>query len=123
MRESAFRGPILYIFSGLPGSGKSTLSQLVASELDAVYLRVDTIEQALREICSIDVRGEGHSLAHRIASDNLRLGLNVVADSSGTCSVEPGRTSSVRDDLGLVGAAQRGEVRRPQRLAYPDSGP
>ena len=79
--ESGFRGPILYIFSGLPGSGKSTLAQLVASRLDAVYLRIDTIEQALRDMCSVEVRGEGYRLAYRIASDNLRLGLNVVADS------------------------------------------
>jgi len=81
VREAGFRRPILYIFSGLPGSGKSTLSQVVARQLDAVYLRVDTIEQALREICSVDVRGEGYRLAYRIASDNLRLGLSVVADS------------------------------------------
>jgi predicted kinase len=54
---------------------------LVASRLDAVYLRIDTIEQALRDICSVEVRGEGYRLAYRIASDNLRLGLNVVADS------------------------------------------
>jgi predicted kinase len=80
-RKSEFKGPILYIFSGLPGSGKSTLSQRVASAFNAVYLRVDTIEQALRDLCSFDVGGEGYRLAYRVASDNLRLGLNVVADS------------------------------------------
>lgn len=74
-------GPVLYIFSGLPGSGKSTLAQLVARQLEAVYLRLDTIEQGLRELCSFDVQGEGYRLAYRIASDNLRLGLSVVADS------------------------------------------
>ena len=72
---------ILYIFSGLPGSGKSTLAQLVARQLKAVFLRIDTIEQGLRELCSFDVQGEGYGLAYRIASDNLRLGLSVVADS------------------------------------------
>jgi predicted kinase len=73
--------PILYIFSGLPGSGKSTLAQLVARQLEAVYLRIDTIEQELRDFCSVDVQGEGYRLAYRIASENLHLGLNVVADS------------------------------------------
>jgi predicted kinase len=73
--------PILYIFSGLPGSGKSTLSQLVARQRKAVYLRIDTIEQAMRELCSFDVQGEGYRLAYRIASENLRLGVSVVADS------------------------------------------
>jgi predicted kinase len=81
VRESASEGPMLYIFSGLPGSGKSTLAQLVARHLEAVYLRIDTIEQGLRELCSYDVQGEGYGLAYRVASDNLRLGLSVVADS------------------------------------------
>lgn len=79
--ESEFITPILYIFSGLPGSGKSTLSQLVARHLNAFYLRIDTLEQALRDLCAFDVQSEGYRLAYRIASDNLRLGLSVVADS------------------------------------------
>ncbi len=81
MPESHFPSPILYIFSGLPGSGKSSLAKLVARELHAIYLRIDTIEQGLRDLCSFDVEGEGYRLAYRIASDNLRLGLSVVADS------------------------------------------
>jgi predicted kinase len=73
--------PILYIFSGLPGSGKTTLSQNIAKQVNAVYLRVDTIEQALRDFCSINVRGEGYCLSYKIASDNLRLGMSVISDS------------------------------------------
>ncbi len=73
--------PVLYIFSGLPGSGKTTLAQRLSGRFGAVYLRIDTIEQSLRELCGIDVEGEGYRLAYRIAADNLRLGLNVVADS------------------------------------------
>src|SRR5262245_50647445 len=76
-RESA----ILYIFSGLPGTGKSELSQRVAKMFGAVYLRIDSIEQGLRDLCSIDVEGEGYRLGYRIAADNLRLGHSVVADS------------------------------------------
>lgn len=81
MHDSESEGPILYIFSGLPASGKSTLSQMAARQLTAVYLRIDTIEQGLRELCSIDVQGEGYRLGYRIASDNLCAGLSVVADS------------------------------------------
>jgi predicted kinase len=75
------QNPTLYIFSGLPGSGKTTLSQQLASDIGAVHLRIDTIEQALRDLCAIDVEGEGYRLAYRVAADNLRLGLSVVADS------------------------------------------
>lgn len=77
MREEA----IFFIFSGLPGSGKTSLSQRIARHLGAAYLRIDTIEQGLRDLCSLDVEGEGYRLAYRIAADNLRLGTSVVADS------------------------------------------
>lgn len=73
--------PILYIFAGLPGSGKSTLAQRMAQHANGVYLRIDTIEQALRDLCAVDVQGEGYRLAYRIAADNLRAGINVIADS------------------------------------------
>ncbi|MDH3642917.1 MAG: AAA family ATPase [Gammaproteobacteria bacterium] len=71
----------LYIFSGLPGSGKTTLAQKLATQTKAVYLRIDTIEQALRDLCGVSVEGEGYRLSYRVAADNLRLGMSVVADS------------------------------------------
>jgi predicted kinase len=71
----------LYAFSGLPGSGKTTLAQLLARRIGAAHLRIDTIEQALRDLCSIDVQGEGYRLAYRVASDVLKAGGSVVADS------------------------------------------
>ena len=73
--------PILFILSGLPASGKSTLAKLIAEEYHAVYLRIDTIEQGLRDLCNFEVQGEGYRLAYRIAGDNLELGRHVVSDS------------------------------------------
>lgn len=73
--------PTLYIFSGLPGAGKTTLARALATRLTATYLRIDTIEQSLRDLCAIDAHAEGYRLAYRLAADNLALGLSVVADS------------------------------------------
>ncbi|WP_419831505.1 AAA family ATPase [Endozoicomonas atrinae] len=49
-----------YIFSGLPASGKSTLAQLLSKHLTAMYIRIDTIEQGLRDLCSLKVEGESY---------------------------------------------------------------
>ncbi|PIF02353.1 MAG: kinase [Draconibacterium sp.] len=73
--------PILFILSGLPATGKSTLAKLITKEYKAFYLRIDTVEQGLRDLCDVNVQGEGYRLSYRIANDNLKLGFNVVADS------------------------------------------
>jgi predicted kinase len=71
----------LYVFSGLPGTGKTVLSRRLAMTFKATHIRIDTLEQALRDVCGITVQGEGYELAYRLATDNLCLGLSVVADS------------------------------------------
>lgn len=49
--------PTLFIFSGLPATGKTTLAQQLAKKTNTVYLRIDTVEQGLRDVCNIVVRG------------------------------------------------------------------
>ncbi|MFD7522093.1 AAA family ATPase [Paenibacillus chitinolyticus] len=72
---------MLYIFSGLPGTGKSTLSSALARELQAAYLRVDVVEQAMRDAGTWVDGPAGYLVCYAIASQNLRLGLDVIADT------------------------------------------
>lgn len=72
---------MLYIFGGLPAAGKSTLARALAHELGAVYVRVDTVEQALRTNGVWRDGPAGYAVAYQVAADNLALGLPVVADS------------------------------------------
>jgi predicted kinase len=69
----------LFIFAGLLGTGRTTLSQRLVQRIKAMHLRIDTIEQGLRDLCDVLVEGQGYRLAYRIAADNLSLGMNVVA--------------------------------------------
>ena len=73
--------PTLYIFAGLPATGKSTLAKKLAACTGAIYLRIDTIEQGIRDLCTYEVEGEGYRLTYRIADDNLKIGISVIADS------------------------------------------
>ena len=73
---------MLIVFGGLPGTGKTTLARAVAEEHHAMYLRIDTIEQALRSsgLLAGDVGPAGYLVAYALAETNLRLGQIVVAD-------------------------------------------
>src|SRR5215472_82988 len=76
-------GPRPIVFAGLPGVGKTTLSLELARQIDAVYVRIDSIEQALRDPGLITGSWEdfGYRIGYAVASDNLRVGRSVVADS------------------------------------------
>ncbi|MGM0443214.1 MAG: AAA family ATPase [Fibrobacterota bacterium] len=71
---------VLFAFSGLPGVGKSTLARRLAHHTAALWLRIDTVEDALRDLCNCTVTSQGYRLSYRIAADNLGAGISVVAD-------------------------------------------
>jgi predicted kinase len=74
---------LLIIFGGLSGTGKTTIAKMLALRCGAVYLRIDSFEQKIREanVLQADVGPAGYMAAHAIAEDNLRLGHVVIADS------------------------------------------
>lgn len=73
---------MLYIFGGLPATGKTELSKFLASSLGAVHIRIDTIEQALKDCGFTNLYDEGYKVAFALALNNLKNGVSVVADST-----------------------------------------
>jgi hypothetical protein len=73
---------ILIEFSGLPGTGKSTLARHLAAQTGAVLLRIDEIEAALRRngLTPEQTGLAAYSVAHDVAASHLRRGLAVIAD-------------------------------------------
>jgi predicted kinase len=94
---------MLIIFGGLPGTGKTTIARELARQLRAVYVRIDSIEQALRDSWAANqpLNDEGYRVAYAVAEDNLRLGHTVISDS-----VNPIQVS--RD--AWIGVAHRAKV-------------
>lgn len=77
MREN-----LLLVFSGLPGVGKSTIAKALAARTQAVYLRIDSAEQAIcrANVLQRDVGIAGYEVCCAMAKDNLLLGHCVIAD-------------------------------------------
>ena len=75
--------PTLVAFSGLPGTGKTTLARALAARLGAMHLRIDSIEAALkRSVLAIHpAEDAGYRAALAVARDNLALGHDVIGDA------------------------------------------
>ncbi|MGC5700896.1 ATP-binding protein [Pseudomonas sp. NFXW11] len=71
---------MLIVFSGLPGSGKTTIARALAPQLRATYLRIDSLEQGLRNAGLAEVGTAGYEIALQLAAANLALGNPVLAD-------------------------------------------
>jgi predicted kinase len=71
--------PLLIVFGGLPGTGKTTIARELSRRLTASYVRIDAIEQSLRA-AGLAVGTMGYVIANEIAAENLKIGRVVVAD-------------------------------------------
>jgi predicted kinase len=71
---------MLVVVSGLPGTGKTTMSRLLARRLEAVYLRIDTMDPPIQTAFGRDIADVSYRVAYGVAADNLALGRTVVAD-------------------------------------------
>src|SRR5579863_4669568 len=74
---------MLIIFGGLPGTGKTTIARELARQFGAMHLRIDSIEQAIRDCVPVGSLFDeaGYRVAYALAEDNLRIGRTVIADS------------------------------------------
>jgi predicted kinase len=75
---------VLVVLAGLPGTGKTTVARLVAAELRAAHIRIDSIDAAFLRTGAAG--GEQHGIgvygaAQAVAEDTLRAGTPVVADA------------------------------------------
>ncbi|MDH0646241.1 AAA family ATPase [Pseudomonas sp. GD03858] len=73
---------MLIVFSGLPGTGKTTIAKGLVDTIGAFYLRIDTIEQAIRNsgVLAQGVGRSGYMVANELALSNLDLGRTVIVD-------------------------------------------
>ena len=92
---------MLLVLAGRSGVGKTTIARLLARELHAAWLRIDTIEQALHSAGMADVGAAGYVAAYRLAADQLRLGLPVVADAVNPLRCNRAAWSGVAAEAGM----------------------
>ena len=87
---------MLLILGGLPAVGKTAIATGLARDSKAVHLRIDSIEQALRNSYVTISGPEGYVVAYAIAEDNLRLGRTVIADSVNPVEANASRLAESR---------------------------
>ncbi|MER5221735.1 AAA family ATPase [Streptomyces flaveus] len=97
---------MLIIMGGLPATGKTTLARALARQLDAVHVRIDTIEQAVVRsgLGRHPLGAVGYVVGYALAEDHLRQGLTVIAESVNPLTVTRDAWRDVADVAGVPAA-------------------
>jgi predicted kinase len=98
----------MIIMAGLPATGKTTLAGLLAKQIHAAHVRIDTVEQAVVTATSLvqPLGPVGYVIGYAVAADQLRNDVSVVADSVNPLAV----TRSAWREVGALHAARTVEV-------------
>ncbi|WFU14010.1 AAA family ATPase [Bradyrhizobium sp. CB3481] len=77
----------LIALAGLPGVGKSSIARNLAQRSGTIWLRIDSMDQAIwaSGTAPSDLFDWSYRAAQAIAADNLSLGLGIVADCVNDC--------------------------------------
>jgi predicted kinase len=77
----------LIALAGLPGVGKSSIARHLARRCRAIWLRIDSMDQAIwaSGTAPSDLFDWSYRAAQAIAADNLVLGFDVIADCVNDC--------------------------------------
>ena len=77
----------LIALAGLPGVGKSSIARDLARRTGAMWLRIDSMDQAIwaSGTAPNDLLDWTYRAAQAVAADNLVLGLDVIADCVNDC--------------------------------------
>ena len=77
----------LVALAGLPGVGKSSIGHHLARRTGAIWLRIDSMDQAIwaSGTAPSDLLDWTYRAAQAIAADNMALGLDVIADCVNDC--------------------------------------
>jgi predicted kinase len=75
--------PTLILFTGMPGSGKTTLARMVARRLKVPVFAKDRVQRVLRDHhLAPENSGDGYYIILDIADELLSLGLSVMLDAT-----------------------------------------
>jgi predicted kinase len=93
--------PLLVVFGGLPGTGKTSIARGVADSLGATFLRVDSIEAAIERagVRLLDLPA-GYAVAQAVTGDQLRSRRPVVVDAVNPVRVARAAWQQLADDCG-----------------------